>query len=277
MTRFRVVLPHLLPLNAVSLGNIVSNREIPTQSKYISPELHISPEDGNVLSTKSSSYKDLQQHDQGVGLSVLLSRIFEAEAAGDVSRKLTLETKEVWTHVLDDSDGVFAVVCEDVGFQIWLEKTIKKKDAYFVVGIQIITDAMMDIGNKTSAKANASATLATGQPGADVQAKASANNTREGDTHFVAEDKQIFAIQYRKIVFDMFDPKDAEYAQLSTKQTWVSQLKTRDNDDGGQPPKIRVALGDEEPVEGDFHVVSVREGDYFVASSGTITSLMTSQ
>ena len=120
MKRGSLALPHMLPLRALDLGSAVANQEHPTQSKYTSSDLEISEEAGNILVTQGSNYEDLQRYDRGAGLSVLLSHIFKTELAGDVHRDLSIGTKMVKTYLLVNSDDVFAELCEDVAFQLWL-------------------------------------------------------------------------------------------------------------------------------------------------------------
>ena len=140
-----------------------------------------------------------------------------------------------------------------------------------MVGVQTLADAELEIKKGSKARAQASVTIPENQAGIQAEATLSTTDERERGAKFTADDEQIYAVQYRKISFDTFHPKDIDRAHLSTKQVWVSALKTRDNEDD-QPPMIKVSLADEEWGE-DFQLVSEDEAHLVLASTTTIESL----
>ena len=129
------VLPFFLKRSALDAGCVIANPEHPLQRKYTSTDIEISETTGNLVITSGSMYKDLQRYDRGAGLSVLLANLVKSSLSADAQRDFSLDTKLVRTYELVNSDTIFESLCDEPGFQIWLEKTVKKSDAYFIVGM----------------------------------------------------------------------------------------------------------------------------------------------
>jgi hypothetical protein len=213
------VLPRLLKRTAIDAGCVIANPEHPLQRKYTSSDIELSEAAGNLVITTGSTYKDLQRQDRGAGLSVLLAHLVKASLSGDAQRDFSLETKLVKTYELVDSDTVFESLCEEPAFQIWLEKTVKKSDAYFVVGMQTLADADIKLGTARKIAAEASAEVTEPSSGGGVNLNISGNVKDETgrDTNFTADEEQIYDIEVRKIKFGLFGSKEAETSHLSTK------------------------------------------------------------
>jgi len=230
--RTGLALPHLLPYGALKLGNVVVDRERPMRSIYESPHLVVSEEEGNMVVVSGSRYTDLGQHDRGAGLSIILSRVFKASLAAFGHHDHSINAASVKTYIMKNAqDIVFPELCDDVQFQLWLEQVVRKRDAYFVVGLQTLADANIGTGSARGVGGTAGAPVAPGQPAADVEAKGTAMTQTERDVSFTADGEQIFAVEYCKIVLNPFRPTDIDQAHLSSRSRWQSRLKTRANQD----------------------------------------------
>jgi hypothetical protein len=218
MTAAALVLPHLLPREALECGSVVSNYKFPNQGKY-------KAKPGNqVLVSNLADFRDLQKHDSGASLAAVLSRLLKISAEASAGNDLSLATKKVITYELDDSDAAFAALCKDETFQAWFSGKVKRGSLYFVVGMQTVADAVLGLDSEQIRAAAAGLTVATPQPGLEVRAQASARSNNARDTQFTAENEQIYAVLYRKIHFDVFAAKDVSTAFLSTKQFWKGTL-----------------------------------------------------
>ncbi|KAK4890407.1 hypothetical protein LTR27_010935 [Elasticomyces elasticus] len=262
-----LALPQLLPYSALKLGNVVVDREDPMRSIYASPGLVVSEEEGNI---------DLGQHDRGAGLSVILSRILKASFAASRHRDHSIEAASVKTYIMKNAeDTVFPKLCdEDVQFQLWLEKTTRNKDAYFVVGLQTLVDADVGIGSARGISGTAGTSVSTGHPAADVEVEGTISTQAERDVSFTADGEQIFAVKYRKIRLNAFGTKDIDQAHLSSRARWQSRLNTRAKNPG-PVPELQASLAAEEANE-NLDIVWDDGKMHILASSRTINPAMKS-
>ncbi len=257
-----VVLPYLFPAEAVKLGSVLTNLEEPTQSKYVQDDLEISKEAKNLLISPGVSYKDLQQHDREAGLSAILQHISKATLSKTHLSSLALDTKRVLTYHLADSDNTFATVAGSNEFRTWLETTRKRKHTYFIVGIQTLADASIDINESRASEAAAEVRPPTDQAGVEVQLEAHAKKAAKRETHFISEGEQIWAIQYRQIKLDSFLAKDPSQIHLSSNQQWVAMIKTRSTKG---TPIYTASLVDNDPGEDFQKVLLGADQPYFVS------------
>lgn len=64
--------------------------------------------------TNIADFSDLQHHDRGIGLSAILSRLFNTSVAS--KHDMSFATKKVVIYELDNSDAIFATLCADKAF-----------------------------------------------------------------------------------------------------------------------------------------------------------------
>ena len=254
MKRPSIVLPHLLAREALDCANVVSNTKYPNQDKHKPAILNLAVGRG-ILVTNITNFSDLQQYDRGAGLSVIISRLFNTSFDVKSRGDLSLATKKVITYELDDSGSTFGTLCANETFQQWFEKKVKKKDLYFVVGLQTIADAVFGLDSENVKAAATGLQLPTQQAGLDVEATASVQSARARDTQFHAQNEQIYAVQYRKIEFEILSPKDLQNSSLSTKQFWKTYLTTRGGTDEDQYTSVRLGEVDE-GLDSGFEVIS---------------------
>ena len=271
------VLPRLLNRTAIDAGCVIANPEHPLQRKYTSSDIEISENAGNLVITPGSTYHDLQRHDRGAGLSVLLARLVKTSLSADAQQDFSLSTKLVKTYELVDSDTIFESLCDEPAFQTWLEKTVKKSDAYFVVGMQTLADADINLGTAQKIDLEASVTVPEPTSGGsmNLNASGSVKDEKGRETAFTADGEQIYDIEVRKIKFGVFGAKEAENSQLSTKQVWLSTLRTRDSE-SDQPVQVQATLSDDEGGAG-LIIVSEDDSGSVLASARTIEAILSAK
>ncbi|GAB7350128.1 hypothetical protein MBLNU459_g0791t1 [Dothideomycetes sp. NU459] len=229
MPRSTLVLQHLLVLNSVSLGRLVTNPSLPTQSYHTATVSTTWKSPDDFTATPSGAYQGFQEKQRNLGFRAALDKLVRAHLDTGASSELSLESKQVKTYYLHNTADKFDALVADEAVRKWFEKAIKRgTDVYMVVGLQTILDASLHSdaqrghagGVGLDVKDPHSQTLG-------VRAEGSADASSHQMTSFVAEHEQVYAIQYQKIVFTPFSSKTASDARLNKKAHWELYWKVR--------------------------------------------------
>lgn len=264
MKKTSAVLPYLLNAEAVTLGSVITSIERPLQRHYDQEDLGISEAAGTLLISPGVDYSDKRQQGADASCRVILQHLLQAKASATNLSGLALETKKVLTYDLRRPDETFDTLCGSEQFRKWITNLKMKKNSqhfYFVVGIQTLIDAKIDINKKKSVGGGATATIPTDAAGLSVQAGAQGQIGKQRVTHFLTEGEQIWGIYYREIKLTSRTVTDPSQLKLSTKQEWESMLQTRD-EEGMKLDRATLVDGDSVPgfqslslLPGQLHLV----------------------
>jgi hypothetical protein len=267
---------HLFPREGVQLGRLVTTVEMPQFSYYPTAKRRFLK--GDVYSVASRDFHALKNKSKNTKLEAVLASIASLMFghAEDLGTKIS--NTVCITHYLDNVDTKFAAMCKDKAARTWFENAYKRrKHVYMVTAIQTLTEASMELegtdANEVKASDTVSLSKAAGAalpPGiGDLKLLAEYRKSKHVETGFVAEGEQIYAIQYRKIKFNLFSSKEMGEANLEEGNRWKVMWKTMGATPAGAKDAFEVTLADpseplveEDGVEtcdvdglGVFHIV----------------------
>lgn len=212
MPRQPTVLSHLFPRDGVQLGRLVSNMAAPHNDYY--PPSQIRYVKGDIHSITGKDFLDMRSKNTNSKLSVVINSVLSALFGKNIDVETKIADTICITYFLDNSEAKFKKLCDSVAAKKWFETTYKKrKQVYMVTGIQTITDANLWLQGNTESEISASATAPVAKaagtpapvPAVNVSLMASHLAKRHRESGFVAENEQIYAIQYRKVKLRLRD------------------------------------------------------------------------
>ncbi|OAP64429.1 hypothetical protein AYL99_00401 [Fonsecaea erecta] len=251
---------NLLPLEFVSLGRFVLNTQEPNHS-YRDPA-----EKAQEAEKPQSNVRDILRRSKGTSLYAKLSGLFEAKTDQEAASDVFWSTRHTKTVQQLDSDGYFAKACAEPETRKWLEKALENgRDVYMMVGYATAFNATVSdqvtAKKKTEIVSQAPVkemmTAMTGNPAPTVMVKnpVVGGETRDNMEHkraFKADGEQVFAIQYRKLMFRFFSSKNLDKGFLEEESRW----------------KLYWALMGGEEEEDDDVVEATLDGDFGHAVEG---------
>jgi hypothetical protein len=269
MRSSRLVLQHLLPLDSVVLGRLVTNAENPAQGYYHSPQLQTFEEPKDITVSAVTKYKDSHKQETSSSVNAAVAKVFKLAFLGEGDQMTTLETARVRTYLLQNSDEKWDTLVKEEEARKWFEKTMRKSsNVYFVVGFQTVFSATMHADGSSKAAAEGAAKAPIPKTNTDVKLAGSKSKKESGGVDFVAEHEQIYAVQYRKVRFDFLSSKDMDHASLELGNRWKVLWKVR-GQSTGEDDVIEVRL--EDPTFEAPYSSKIQEDDgqvvYFIAQS----------
>lgn len=249
MRRSSVILQHLWPLNSADLGLLVANPKEPTQGAYRSPLLDSYSEiKGDYGVSRSYDYKALIDSTSGLSLGAKAQEFFHALFQIDNEDKSSLDGHVVRTYVLNDQDGKFLKILEEKEGKQWIERYVRKrKGIYVVVGYQTVCNARFNKEDKNSGQLDVSAKVTDPHTQAGGEVSVAGKRALNQTARFNIKEEQIYAVQYRKIVWDLFSSKDTDKANLDDKSTWVVSWKVRGTSQETRVDEVlKVSLSEQE-------------------------------
>ena len=208
----RLANPLPLPKDTVLCGEIVLDPSQPYNDVVAYPEKLASGL--KILPTPLTNVHDLHGAGIGFDFKVKLMSFLTAQAKamrlGDVEIKVARGT----IYKVRDSGGAFKKACGDQEVRDWIEEHVidEGRNAAMIVGMHTYSDATYRRTGSRQVGAGASASDPTGSTNAEATARAGA----VGFDHqtFNMPDEQIFAIEYRKVMFRRWSKKMLENARL---------------------------------------------------------------
>ncbi|KAM0302805.1 hypothetical protein ACHAO8_011562 [Botrytis cinerea] len=197
-------LHHLLPLQSVKLGSLVSRWEQPTQ-EYIYPE-DLVPEKQQVFHQELTNLELEDGKKKTNALKLLLSKALTGNAndTDHESSKFTAGTYK--KYILANTDTLFERMLESPSHRAWLDKRMKQNGkAYLVTAIDTVTDAQLNTSRNdvTDLKAQAENLNLIIEPIVSLPGSASIDVSHNSNTSnlmsYRAPGEQICAISFRKI------------------------------------------------------------------------------
>ncbi|KAF4427471.1 hypothetical protein FACUT_9588 [Fusarium acutatum] len=224
---------HLFPRESVQLGRLVTTIKSPQNSYYPAGKKQF--QEGDIYSVVNKDFYDLRQKSKDSKLQAVLtsvaSLLFQTEEHLDTKIQDTI----CLTYFLDNADTKFKEMCKDKVAREWFEDAFKKRrHVYMVTAIQTLIDANMSLDSNTAGKGEvevkipASKVLGepTGAAPLDPKLVAQHRARKHRETGFVGQGEQIYAIQYRKVKWQLFSSHNMETAFLEEGNRWQVMWKT---------------------------------------------------
>jgi len=224
---------HLFPREGVQLGRLVTNVKAPQSSYYPAGKIRLLK--GDVYSVPSRDFHSLINKSNTTKLEAVAASIASIVFGKSDDLETKISNTACITYYIDNPEGRFAAMCKDQSARTWFENAYKRrKHVYMVTGIQTLTDASMALSAVSDTNGSASGTAplskAAGDPtpvGVDLKLLAELRRSKHVETGFVAEGEQIYAIQYRKVKFDMFSTRNMGEGYLEeSDRRWKVMWKT---------------------------------------------------
>jgi hypothetical protein len=273
---------HLFPREGVQLGRLVTNVTAPQSFYYPTGKRRLLK--GDVYSVPSRDFHALNTKSKNTKLEAVLASVASIIFGSTDDLETKISNTVCITYYLDNADVKFAAMCRDKTARAWFEKAYKRrKHVYMVTAIQTLTGASMELKGSKSTDVSASGTVplskAAGDPTptgiGDLRLLAELRQSKHIETGFVAEGEQIYAIQYRKVKFDLFSSRDMGEAYLEEGNRWKVMWKTMGVTPAGTNDALEATLADpDEPLEeedgvetcnvdglGVFHIVKETMND----------------
>lgn len=258
---------HLLSLDAIQLGRLVLDRQSPEQDSHTSEALNIS--DSQIIKTSQTSFSEVFNRAQGTTLSGALTTLIATRYKKGDHFTARVESASTNIHQLKNPSEVLSDICESHGTKKWIEKAIGRgKKIHMVVGLHILTDAEVSgEGMKTCGHGGyigapsaivgmpaggGSVQLPTGS--ADVQVDGGRKELISQDFRFVAPGEQIYAVQYRKIIFKWYSSRKIDKAELEKANWWKVLARHRGADEVAEDDVIEAELEGGEGAEGEHDI-----------------------
>ncbi|KAK6514353.1 hypothetical protein TWF506_008749 [Arthrobotrys conoides] len=231
----------ILPLNAVTLGRLVTNRKSPAEEFYDSNCLPDIVSNDNIIITSRNNFQEVLHSRLGTSTYSNLTAIIGSNYTLSNQEYILLESFSNKSYQLENSTNVFDHICADPGLRKWLLKMIgRRRSIYMIVGFQTITNAsiscgsfsLKDTGGEITAPISIALPAALGVPipilsdVLDVGVGKSRMEEHEVQTRFQAPGEMVYAVQYRKLEFSWFSSKKVEKASLGNSR-WVFNVGVR--------------------------------------------------
>lgn len=249
------VLSHLFPREGVQLGRLVTNMKAPQSDYYPTGKIRYLKDD--IYSIKGKDFLDMHGKSTDLKLEAVLTSVLSAvfKRSGNVDTSIA-DTVCI-TYFLDNTDHKFEKMCREKMTREWFEKAYKKrKHVFLVTAIQTITEASLQLTEDQTSGAKIEGTVPVSNmagnpvpvPALDPKLVLERLTTRHRETGFVAEGEQIYAIQYRKVRFELLSSRDMDHAYLEEGNRWKVMWKTM-GAQKDQKDVLEVTLGGEEDLD----------------------------
>lgn len=243
MSSTTFILDNLLPKDAVKLGRLVLSIKYPEQD-FCDPD----PEGNGVTtgapttsSTIVETFTHLVSQSRDTSFHAVLTSLISGTAGRRANTQVEVSAPTCVTHTLTHSSQFFERACEAPRVRRWLERALRRRQLVFLVtGIKTVTDANVGVeltkGKEAGGEVRVPVDVAAagGVPGVlaaggvmDVGAGGSASRQATEKTGFDAPGEQIFAVQYRKVKFRLFQSRRVENGFLEEGARWQMYVGAR--------------------------------------------------
>lgn len=251
MSSKTLFLDHLLEVDAVGLGRLVLSVKYPEQD-FHEPETPIPSSEITRKSFDDFSYT--VDRTRGSDFHLFLSKLLTGARNRENGVRIDISSSLCVTRQLQNSGLVFERVCNDQSSRNWLERAFRKRrDVFMVTGIRALLDACVGTEKSRNTEVGGGFAIPTAQiataagytiPIGESLDVGINSNKSKGDTErtsFIARGEYIFAIEYRKVRFDMFSKREVDNAYLAAGVHWNMFIgaRSQEAEDGAE---IRVQL-----------------------------------
>ncbi|RPB12001.1 hypothetical protein P167DRAFT_536148 [Morchella conica CCBAS932] len=244
----------LLPLSAVQLGRLIVNIKAPHE-EYVDPPTPSPPE---ITKNPQHNFTELRTSSNAFKLRGRLTQLLSASYEHESKHQIDLSAKIAYTYALCNSRTWFEAACAHHSIRQWLQGAIEDGDSvYLVTGYHTVVDARFGTGVSSTSMDRQQVSMpidATGLPsvqGMDMTAGLDTTHKlcRGFARTFEAPGEQVYALQYRKVVFRWFSSKKIEKATLKENQWRVYAGRgSADRNDSNSSDIVEASLGG---LEGD--------------------------
>lgn len=278
-----VVLNHILPPSAVDLGRLVLNREDPSQDFYperLTPSSSLSDEPTTLLeftTQRLENFRHLLTHKNGSRLHGFLTTLFSTAYTRQTDWATRIESATCITRTLCNSTRYFRSLCKSPLAQDWLEAALAyKRNVYLVVGIKTLTDLTVhqtdskqretSLEGKVPVTALAAAAgtagIGAGSDMFDVGAGCAYTRSGSSELGFFAPGEHVYAVQYRKVMFQWFARGKLDRSWLEEGNRWILYTGLRGSS-GNEDEVVEASLVEEEMDTEDekCEVVELDDGE----------------
>lgn len=208
--RSTLILQDLLAIDSVRLWRLVTDINDPG-SNFHDDEILLNLRDpGDVAVKSTKNGKEIIESSLDVKLHAILVKILTAGLHGESQKLASLQARRAYTNQLLNSDQKFEEIARNPEAQKWVEKAIRRgRDAYMIVGFRSVFDATLRDQDMHGAGAEASGKASiVPNTTAELELGGSTDKSKKKRSDGVAENEQVYAIQYRKVRFQLFSSKE---------------------------------------------------------------------
>ncbi|KAL1871896.1 hypothetical protein Daus18300_004530 [Diaporthe australafricana] len=234
-------LDHLLKADAIGLGRIVLSVQYPEQD-FHEPETPIPSDEISCNNLEDFSYT--VERTRGSGFQLYLSKLLTGARNRERGVNIDISSSLCVTRQLKNSGLVFERVCNSQSARKWMERAFRRRqDVYMVTGTRALLDASVGTQKSTNTELSGGFAIPTAQVAAaagytfpigeslDVGLDSSKAKGDSERTSFTAKGEYVFAIEYRKVRFDMFSKRSVDNAYLAIGVHWNMLVGARGQTD----------------------------------------------
>lgn len=232
-----LVLPRLLPVDAVPVGSLVCSLLDPHIDVFKPP---VEIEDDESFLSTATSLSGFVQESRSRKFSAALTQLLNVHVQPGSGGGTYLSSSAVRRYELDSHRKKFAEICADEEAREWLEEGVKAGEkCYMVVGVMTVLDAkVLQIHNRgTGAGFDVTAPVSTALTGGvdlfgilDPGVGAEWTKQKDEGVSFTAPGEMIWGLAYRRVKFRSFKRKTVDTAFLDQTIHWKPLVGQRAKD-----------------------------------------------
>jgi hypothetical protein len=243
--KYSVFTSHLIPVDELPLGTLISNLKNPLQDSCRPPGIAI-PKDG-IINIPITHVQEILERTKGTNFHLSLTRLLSINSERSKTTSVSVSTPEAWSYTLLNPRTHFRQVCANRDTRKYMEECVEDGyTVYMIVAITTVKDANVtgstDKSTKTApgitipvaeiATAGASLGLPDALGGiADVGGDVEIVRNVKAKHEFSAPGERIIAFQYRKVTFEWFSSGNIDRASLERGNRWKILIALRSGDD----------------------------------------------
>lgn len=260
-----------LPLGSVKLGRLVTSVDFPTKN-YHDPPYAKAPEE---KITVRGQYESVIHGAASSGFASKLTSLMSSGLAKRAKSQVRIESQQVKTYTLDNSEAWFREAAMLLETQDWIESAVGGDGIFLVVGFHTVVDAHIvyesvegrQIGGHVSLPVGLSLAATGVIPpfgnALDPEVNAHRTVVDGAKAKYLAPGEQICALQYLKIAHRWIFTKGRDRLSLSKAPRWTARESWRraDMDQDEEPDIIEVQLEGLREVEGSWNREETDDGE----------------
>jgi hypothetical protein len=212
----------------IALGRLVVDAKHPSQDFWPQTATTLRSSDINV--SPFDHFQEFLEKSEHLGIRAKVTQLFHGNAASQTSSKEVLVAPQAKRYSLSQPTSHFHRMCEDKATREWIEKTLKHRPIFLVVGLITVTQAAVRKINHGDMQFSSSVSIPVteaitngiptmvGGPGnggpLDLGADVSGGHLVAASSSFVATGERAIGVQYMKVKFRLFSSNKVETSFL---------------------------------------------------------------
>jgi hypothetical protein len=229
-----------LDLDEIALGSLVPDPKNPGMDYFPIKKWEFLPDDVSVHHVEN--LQQLLAKEKHRGIYGKLTQAFSVNITTQTDSKVVLIAPKSTVYYIKHPNNHFTGLCKDGATKAWMERTVKHKSIFLVVGFITVTAA--NVGYEHNSLGNyggsadvpvtpivthgASMVLPIGGDVLDSGVEVSRGSHAKTASSFIASGERVIGIQYRKVDFQWFSHRNVNNATLKDNQ-WRMLLGVRSN------------------------------------------------